>query len=487
MDNTIKSLNPSAVWTHFSQICAIPHASGNESGLREYITGIAKANGLAFRTDAIGNLLVTKPASKGKENLKTVILQSHMDMVGQKEKGSTFDFAKDPIDAVIDGGWVRAEGTALGADNGIGVAAALAVLESKDIEHGPLEALFTVDEENCHNGVYEMPADFISGDILINLDLKEEGELCLGCAGGVELTASFEYVEDRNKYDGRDAVRIEVRGLQGGHSGYDIGLQRANAVKILFRFLYMAVRHFDLNVNLIDAGGLFNAIPREATAIVSCRKTDKDDFLYGLEQFEKIVREEYDAVEEGISIKGYECEMPASAWDKKSMEQVVNAICACPTGVVRMSQHIPGLVQTSSNLARVISGNGQVVVQGLVRSSSDTEKEAVVNGLSALFELAGANVKLDKSYDGWMYDMRSGIYMVMDATYEDLFGRKPKAIAIHAGLECGVIGNKFPKLDMISCGPTIKGAHSPSEKVNIDSVVRFWELLKHTLGNIPAK
>lgn len=485
MDSTIKSLNPKEVWRHFAEICAIPHVSGNENRLREYIIATAKANKLAYRTDGAGNLLVTKPATKGRGTRKGVILQSHIDMVAQKEKEVEFDFQKDPVNAVIDSGWVRAEGTTLGADNGIGVAAMLAILESKEIEHGPLEALFTVGEEESHSGVYELPKDMLKGSILINLDLEEEGELCLGCSGGVELSASFKYIEDRNKYTERDAVRIEVRGLRGGHSGYDIDKGRANAVKILFRFLYLAMEYFDLHMNYIDAGGVLNAIPREATAVVSGPRKLTEDFLYGMEQFERIVRKEYEGVDDGISIKGYKCEVPSVAWDRKSFVQVLRSVCACQNGVVRMAPHMPGLVQTSTNLGRVVSGNGQILVQSHLRSSVETEREALVNDMSALFDLAGAKVRLNNAYDGWMYNLNSGIYNIMDSTYENLFGRKPRAIAVHASLETGIIGTKYPKLDMISCGPTIRGAHSPYEKVNIDSVFKFWELLKNTLANIP--
>lgn len=487
MDNVITSLNPQAVWKHFAAICAIPHTTGNENKLREYIIGIAKANKLGYRTDANGNLLVIKPATKGKENLKGVIFQAHLDMVAVKEDGKVFNFKKDSIDPIIDNGWVRCDGTTLGADSGVGVAAAIAILEATDIAHGPVEALFTVEEEAFFSGVSGLSKDFLDGDILINLGMDEEGELCLGCAGGVEMTASFKYTEDRNMYSERSAIRIEIRGLQGGHSGYDIDLQRANAIKLLFRFLYLGMKSFGLNINYIDAGGILSGIPREATAVVSGVRTSADDFLYGLEQFEKIIKEEYKGIEDGISIKGYQCELLDSVWDRKTMTNVILAVNGCPSGVLRMSPYMPDLVQTSVNLGRVVSGNGKIDVQLLLRSSSDTEREAFVNDISSIFELAGADVSLDNMYDGWMHDMNSEIYRVMDAAYEELFGKKPKAIAIHAGLECGVIGSKYHKLDVIACGPTIRGAHSPYEKVNIDSVVKFWELLKHTLANIPEK
>ncbi len=487
MDNNIKSLNPQAVWKHFAEICKIPHTSCNEEQIREYAIGIAKANKLSYRIDTNGNLLIMKPAARGKEGLKGVILQAHLDMVGQKEPGKEFNFEEDPIDAVVDGGWVRADGTTLGADNGIGVAAALAVLESTDIAHGPLEVLFTVDEENFHNGVYGLRKDFLKGDILINLDLEDEGQLCIGCAGGVELTATFKYLEDRNPYHEREAVRIEVRGLKGGHSGYHIGEQRGNAIKILFRFLYMAMKHFDINISSIDGGEILNAIPREATVVVCGPKKGVDDFMYGLEQFERIIRDEYETVEDNISIKGYRCPVPDVTWDRKTMERVVNAICGSTDGVRKMSPYIPGLVQTSSNLGCIVSGNGQIVVRSLIRSSVDSEREGLVNVMSAVFSLANARISLSNAYDRWMHNADSEIYSVMDAAYGDLFGKKPEAIVVHAGLECGVIDDIYPKIDMISCGPTIEGAHSPYEKVNIDSVDRFWRLLERTLENIPPK
>lgn len=487
MENNIRSLNPQAVWRHFAEICAIPHTSGNEDKIREYIIGIAKSRKLNYRTDANGNLLIEKPATEGNEKLKGVILQAHLDMVGQIVDGKAFELETDPIEAVIDNGWVRANQTTLGADNGIGVAAALAILESEDIEHGPLEFLFTVDEENCHTGVYGLGKDFLKGDILINLDMGQEGELCIGCAGGVEMTAAFKYTEDRNKYREYEAVRIEIRGLKGGHSGYYIGSQRANAIKILFRFLYLAMKHFDLKIGYVDGGGVQNAIPREATVVVCGPSDMTEDFLYGLEQFEQIIQKEYEGIEDDISIKGYSCEIPETTWDRKTMAQLIFAVCGCPNGVIKMSPQMPDLVQTSSNLASIFSYDGQIVVQSLLRSSSDSEREALINDMSSVFELAGGKVYLDNAYDGWTHNLDSEIYKVMDAVYEDLFGQKPKALAVHAGLECAIIGSKYPKLDMISCGPTIRGAHSPYEKVSIDSVVKFWELLKNTLANIPAK
>lgn len=487
MDSKIKSLEPTAVWKHFAAICEIPHVSGNESEIRNYVIGIAKVNNLEYRTDGIGNLVVRKPASSGKESLRGVVLQSHLDMAAQKEPEYDFDFENDPIDAVIDGGWVKAQGTSLGADNSIGIATSLAILESSDIEHGPLEALFTVDEETSMAGAHGLAKDFLRGDILINLDLDTEGELCLGCAGGVEMTAKFKYIEDRNVYADRNAIRIEVRGLKGGHSGYDIGLPRANAIKLLFRFLYLGMKHFSLNINQIDAGGLLNAIPREATTIVSGPSEFKEDFLYGIEQYEKIIRDEYAGVEDGISIKGYVCDVPPVVWDRKTMTQVINAVCGCPNGVVRMSPQMPGLVRTSTNIGRVVSGSGDILVQSLLRSSSNTEREALVNDMTAVFELADAQISLTKAYDGWMYNLDSPIYKVMSEAYEKLYGKKPKMKAVHAALGCGIIRGSYPKLDMISCGPTIKGAHSANEKVHIDSVAKFWDLLKLTLSNIPSR
>ncbi len=487
MDNDIKSLNPQAVWKRFAEICAIPHTSGKEEKIREYIIDIARSKNLNYRTDANGNLLIEKRASKGKEQLKCVILQAHLDMVWQKMDGDVFGQEDDPVEAIIDNGWVRADKTSLGADNGIGVAAALAILESEDIEHGPLEFLFTVNDENCHTGAYGLGNDFLSGDILINLDMKHEGELCVGCAGGVEMTATFKYTEDRNKYREYEAIRIDIMGLKGGHSGYSIGLQRANAIKILFRFLYLAMKHFDLKIGFVDGGGVQNAIPREATAVVCVPREMTEDFLYGLEQFENIIVKEYEGIEENISIKGCSCDIPESTWDKRTMSHVIYAVCGCPNGVIKMSPDTPALVQTSSNLSSIFSYNSQIVVQSLLRSSSDSEREALVNAMSSVFELAGAKVYLDNAYDGWSHDPDSEIYKIMDSVYMELFGHSPQASRIHAGLECAIIGRKYPKMDIISCGPTIKEAHSPYEKVKIDSVFKFWELLKNTLSKIPSK
>ena len=485
MDRSLVALKPALVWKHFAEIVRIPRPSSHEEKIRRYILDFARAQGLESKEDAAHNVYVRKPASKGMEDRKGVILQAHLDMVPQKNNDKEFDFTKDPIDAYIDGGWVTADGTTLGADNGIGVAAILAVLEDRTLKHGPLEALFTATEETGMDGANGLEKGLLHGDILLNLDSEEEGELYVGCAGGLDANMTFGYKAEPTPAGGYTAAKISVKGLKGGHSGIQIVCQRANANKVLFRFLNAAP--CDVLLASVDGGGLRNAIPREAEAVVLVETRDYDEFAAAVKAYEETVRAEYAGIEDAVSVKIAEVGKPAEMLPKEVAGNLIKAVAACPDGVQRMSVAMPGLVQTSTNLARVVSDGRTVKLQCLLRSSVNTEKEALGESIAALFTLAGAKTELTGAYNGWNPDMESPILKAMTASYEALYGRKPAVTAIHAGLECGIIGGKYPGLDMISFGPTICYPHSPDEKVEIASVGKFYDFLVDTLRNVPEK
>ena len=485
MDKNLAALKPALVWKHFAEIVRIPRPSHHEEKIRKYILDFARAQGLECKEDSAHNVYVSKPASKGMENRKGVILQAHLDMVPQKNNDKQFDFTKDPIDAYVDGEWVTADGTTLGADHGIGAAAILAVLEDKTLKHGPLEALFTATEETGMDGAFGLKKGLLKGDILLNLDSEEEGELYVGCAGGLDANIAFKYKAEPTPARNYTAAKISVKGLKGGHSGIQIICQRANANKVLFRFLNAAP--CDVLLASVDGGGLRNAIPREAEAVVLVRTKEYDGFVKALKAYEKVVKAEYAGIEDAVSVKVKEVEKPAEMLPKEVSANLIKAVVACPDGVQRMSMAMPGLVQTSTNLARVVSDGKTVKLQCLLRSSVGTEKEALGEAIAAVFALAGAKTELTGSYDGWNPDMESPILKAMTASYEALYGKKPAVTAIHAGLECGIIGSKYPKMDMISFGPTICYPHSPDEKVEIASVSKFYDFLVDTLRNIPEK
>lgn len=487
MNRDLTGLQPRAVWKHFSKICAIPHPSHHETAIREYVVSVARSCSLECEMDDAGNVIVRKPATEGMESRKGIVLQAHLDMVPQKNGDKVFDFEKDPIEAYIDGEWVTANGTTLGSDNGMGAAAILAVLESKDIAHGPLEALFTATEETGMDGAFGLKGGVLRGDIMLNLDSETEGELYVGCAGGLDANISMKYTQDAAPYMEHRAMRVSVKGLKGGHSGIEIVLQRANANKLLFRFLRMAEKKYDIHLSEVDGGGLRNAIPREATAVMLIPVGRSSEFVADVEAFEKVINAEFKGIEDNISFKTTDAERPLTVMDSESENNLINAICACPNGVIKMSVSMHGLVQTSTNLARVVVKDGAVKMQCLLRSTCNSEKESLGEDISAVFELAGANVELSGGYDGWNPNMESPILRAMTESYTALYGKKPAITAIHAGLECGIIGGNYPNLDMISFGPTICFPHSPDEKVNIESVAKFWDFLCHTLGNAPKK
>ena len=484
MDKNLTALKPSLVWKHFAAITQIPHPSHHEEKIREYVVNFAKTHGLEHSVDEANNVYVYKPATPGMEGKKGIIMQAHLDMVPQKNNDKEFDFENDPIEAYVDGEWVTANGTTLGADNGIGAAAILAVLEDDTIAHGEIEALFTATEETGMDGAFGLKGGLLKGDILLNLDSETEGELYVGCAGGLDANISLPYAPVATP-QGYKAYTLEVKGLKGGHSGIQIGYQRANANRELFRILL----HTELEVLLasVDGGGLRNAIPREAVATVLVKESDAAAFEAAVAAHEKVVIAEYDGIEDSVSITATPTELPAEIIPSEVATALAKAVVGAPNGVVKMSIAMEGLVQTSSNLARVVSNGECVKLQCLLRSSVNSEKHALGEAIKGVFELAGATVELSGDYDGWKPNMASPILKAMTESYEALYGRQPAITAIHAGLECGIIGGVYPNLDMISFGPTICYPHSPDEKVEIASVAKFYDFLLHTLKNAPEK
>ena len=475
---TIKDLQPSAIWGYFYDITQIPRPSKKEQKILAYLLDFATQHNLEAKQDKAGNILITKPATKGKEDAPTVILQSHVDMVCEKNADVTHDFDNDPIETIVEGDWIKARGTTLGADNGIGIAAQLALLAADDIAHGKIEALFTVDEETGLTGAYALEKDFLSGDILINLDTEEEGEIYIGCAGGKGTRAYFKYkVKDApKKYFW---FRVEVKGLRGGHSGSDIDQGLGNANKILTRFLHSLTRKkYDLILSEIGGGNLHNAIPREAHAILGVKERYKEDIRVKLNTFLADVLEEYRQREPNLDIHLESVQIPSKVINRKVAEKLILALNACPHGVIGMSSDIPGLVETSTNLASVkMIDNHLIEVGTSQRSSVESQKDYVVNMVSSVFNLAGAKVTHSEGYPGWKPNPESGTLKLAESVYKALYNKKAKVKAIHAGLECGLFLEKYPNLDMISIGPDMTDVHSPDEKMKISSVGKFWDFL----------
>lgn len=445
-----------------------------------------KTLGLDTIVDEVGNVIIRKPATPGMENRKGVVLQGHLDMVPQKNSDKVHDFEKDPIDAYVDGEWVKAKGTTLGADNGMGVAAAMAVLESKDIAHGPVEALFTTDEETGMTGAFGMKPGILHGDILMNMDSEDEGELYIGCAGGTNGNITFKYSEEAVPA-GVTAFKLSATGLKGGHSGVDIHLGRGNSNKVLNRFLWHSAKKHGLRLASIDGGSLRNAIPRESFAIITIPNDMKEGFLKCLVEYEVTARKELSALEPDMKLEAHPVDLPTFLMDEKTQNHLLSAIYGCPNGVIRMSNEMAGLVETSTNLAIVKSANGVIKVQCLLRSSVDSAKQDLEQMMQSVFELAGAEVVFDGQYPGWKPNPASPILKAMQDIYQNKYGNIPEIKAIHAGLECGLLGGVYPNWDMISFGPTIRFPHSPDEKVNIATVQKFWDFLVETLKHIPVK
>lgn len=485
-NKNIRQLEPKALWNNFADLNQTPRPSKREERIINFMRRFGENLGLETHVDAVGNVFIRKPASPGMENRPGVILQSHLDMVHQKNADTNFDFESEGIRSYIDGEWVKAECTTLGADNGIGVAAIMTLLQSKDIPHPPLEALFTIDEETGMTGAKGLEEDWLKGQILLNLDSEEDSELTIGCAGGIDTNTFMAYAEEVPPTDAI-AFTIQIRGLKGGHSGIDIHLGRGNANKLMNRLLYHTTFRHGLRVASIDGGSLRNAIPRESTAIVALPAGQKKTFLSTFSKRKSNILDEFKIVEPDFSIEITETEVPAKVMSAGDQEKVLNALYAVHNGVFRMTPGVSGLVETSSSLARVSVKNGEFITQSLQRSSIESGKMDVAYTIRAVFENISAKVENQSSYPGWAPNPDSTILKVMVNIYERLFKSAPHVSACHAGLECGIISGHYPGLDMISIGPTIRHPHSPDEKVNIASVQKFWRYLKKALENVPPK
>ncbi|HBF88137.1 MAG TPA: cytosol nonspecific dipeptidase [Bacteroidales bacterium] len=484
--NTFKSLNPEIVWTYFEQICQVPRPSKKEEKIIKFLQDFGKKHNLETKVDKAGNVLIKKNASKGNEKMKTVLLQSHMDMVCEKNNDTVFDFDNDSIIPFVSGEWVKAKGTTLGADDGIGMAAQMAILASNDIEHGAIECLFTVDEETGLTGAFALEEGFLNSDILLNLDSEDEGQIFIGCAGGVDTVATFDD-ESESVPSNHIAYRIDVKGLQGGHSGDEIHKGLGNSNKILNRFLWENEDHFELRLSVFDGGNLRNAIPREAYAIVTVNEKLKNEFIAEFKKYSLSIKDEFSVTEPKMELTINETSLPKNVIDENTQFNLFNSLYACPHGVYAWSAKMPGLVETSTNLASVKFKNNKIEVTTSQRSSVNSAKEDIANMVESVFTLAGADVKHGEGYPGWAPNPDSEILKISVASYKKLFGNEPEVRAIHAGLECGLFLEKYPKLDMISFGPTIKGAHSPEERINIKTVEMWWAHLLDILKLIPKK
>ncbi len=484
MNSPIKTLEPISIWSHFADLNAVPRPSKKEERVIQFMMDFGKNLNLETFKDNAGNVVIKKPATTGMENRKTVVLQGHLDMVHQKNSGTHFDFDSQGIDMYVEGDWVKANGTTLGADNGLGVAAIMAILSSSDIAHPAIEALFTIDEETGMTGAMELDSSLISGKILLNLDTEEDDEIGIGCAGGIDVTAERTYKEEETPSN-VTAYKISITGLQGGHSGMDIHKGLGNANKLMNRILFDGFTNYGLRISSIHGGSLRNAIPRESFAIAIIDKATKDAFESEMDQKIAAITSEYLSLEPNMIISISETKTPDMVMELGIQEGITKAIYAALNGVYRMSPDVENLVETSNNIAKVTIENGSLKVECLTRSSSETSKWDLANSLQSCFELAGCEVSFSGNYPGWLPNINSEILNLMVATYERLFESKPRVAACHAGLECGILGEHFPGMDMISFGPNILGAHSPDEKAQISSTQKFWKLLKEVLKNIP--
>jgi dipeptidase D len=482
----ITELRPHELWRYFSEILAIPRISKQEEQITEYLVDFAARHRLDCRRDSSGNLLISKSATPGMESRKGVILQSHLDMVGEKHASVAHDFARDPIRAVIEDGWVKASGTTLGADDGIGIAASLAILSSDQVKHGPIECLFTADEESGMTGARGIQPGFLKGSALLNLDSEDEGEIFISCAGGIDTVASLKL---KKKRAGRNqvALKVSVGGLKGGHSGDEINKGLGNSVKILSRFLWNADQRFKIRLAHLEGGKARNAIPREATAIIVISPRILELIQVYFDSFTGIIKRELEPVEPDLEMTMVQVEMPENTVRRKQQKRLFNTLYACPNGVVAMSQAIPGMVETSTNLASVkLSGEDTLEIVTSQRSSVESAKRDIADRISCQFMLLGARVRHSDGYPGWKPNLESEILGISRDVYRELFSEDAEVKAIHAGLECGLLLQKYPDLDMISFGPTIKGVHTPEERLEIGSVDRFWRFLLRMLEKAPV-
>ena len=485
MGEILGQLKPNLLWNHFEELCKIPRPSRKEEKVAQYVISVAKKNNLQYATDDFGNVVIRKSATSGKEKLIPVVMQGHLDMVAEKNADVKHDFEKDPIQPYIDGDWVKAKGTTLGGDNGVGVAAALAVMESKDLEHGPIEALFTLDEETGLFGAQALKSGFLNGKILMNLDSEEDGALYIGCAGGQNTFVKFKStlnVVPANTV----ALEIKVSGLKGGHSGLDINTGRGNAIKLMTRLLHELNYTFGIRLVSINGGSKHNAIPRETFSVIRVAKKFTAETLTYIERYNKIVQAELSSVEPSLNVVAVESKSKSRVMDKTTAKNLIDSLYAVPNGVIKMSADIPGLVETSTNLAVVVTKGKEVVATLSQRSSVESEKNDISNSVAAFFKLTKADVKQSDGYPGWKPDIHSPVLSVMKKVYNQMYGGDPEVKAIHAGLECGIIKERYPDMDMISFGPTLMDVHSPDEKIKISTVPKFWSLLTTVLKNIPS-
>ena len=482
----IRNLKPESLWRNFDELTQVPRPSGHLEKVQQFLLDFAKRVGVEAFQDPARNIVMRKPATEGMENRKTVILQAHMDMVPQKELTSKHDFENDPIQTWIDGEWVKAKGTTLGADDGIGVAAIMAIMEDKTLKHGPIEALITADEETGMYGANDLPEGELTGEILLNLDTEDEGELVIGSAGGVDITATLDYKEvETDKTD--VAVAVTVKGLKGGHSGLEIGLGRANANKLLVRIVREAIENDEARLSSWHGGNMRNAIPFEATAVLTMPEENKEDFLAMVEDYKEDFNTEFHGIEDEILVETADVELPAMEVPEEIQDNIVDALYAAHNGVWRYIPSIPDIVETSSNLAIVDIEGGKAAIKILARSSSESVKAEIGNSLASCFSMAGMKVEFSGEYGGWDPNPDSELLKAMRKQYEELFGTEAKVLVVHAGLECSIILSKYPGLDICSFGPTLRSPHTPNERCLWATVPKFWDLLTKTLENIPEK
>ncbi len=487
MSQEIRNLEPKPLWNKFADLNAVPRPSKKEERVIEFITTFGTNLGLETFEDEIRNVIIRKPATLGMENRKPIVLQGHLDMVHQKNNDTNFDFDTQGIDMYVDGDWVRARGTTLGADNGIGVAMMMAILESTTIKHPAIEALFTIDEETGMTGAINLKGGVLQGEILLNMDTEEDDEIDIGCAGGIDVTAIRTYNEEETP-EGSVGYTIAVRGLNGGHSGMDIHKGLGNANKIMNRLLFDGFENFGLQIAEISGGSLRNAIPRESVAKVIIAEMYDEAFIFDMQEVIGDIKTEFKTMEPNLTIEIVKNEtVPAKVMVLGVQEGLLRAIYAAHNGVYRMSADMEDLVETSNNIARVIVKDGQISIQNLTRSSVESSKMDLANALRSAYELFGCEVEFGGSYPGWTPNVNSEILSLLTNIYEKQNGEKPKVVACHAGLECGILGTHYPNMDMISFGPTIHGAHSPDERASIKSAQKFWKFVLEILENIPEK
>ncbi len=479
----LSALEPAALWESFEKLNAVPRPSKKEERVIAFMKAFGEELGLSTMVDEAGNVIIKKGGSAGRENDTMIIMQSHLDMVHQKNNDTEFDFLTQGIDMIIDGDWVKANGTTLGADNGIGVATIMAILQSTDISHPPIEALFTIDEETGMTGALELKGGLLDGKILLNLDTEDDDELTIGCAGGIDVTGTGSYSSEATMENGK-TFKVKIKGLSGGHSGMDIHKGLGNANKLMNRFLFLLSLSFDLQVAAIDGGGLRNAIPRESVATIVISADQEEDFLNFTRQYKATLISEYKTTDPNIELDCVATSSPDSVLEDDFLQDALRAIYSIPNGIYRMSPDIKDLVQTSNNLARVLIKDGSYTLMCLCRSSVDSEKMDEAFMIQSAMELLGAEVSFSGTYPGWAPKPDAQIVSLMKDLYKEMFNAPAHVAACHAGLECGILGTNYPEVEMISFGPNIRGAHSPDEKVQISSVQKYWGFLLETLKRI---